>query len=55
MPSALIGAVRDWASPSEFWPVSGVVYVFGQFKKSLFKFKRVVPVELNLQMRNPLR
>ena len=55
IPNALAGAVRDLASPQETWPVTGVVYVFGQFKKSLFKFKRVVPVELNLQMRNPLR
>lgn len=55
MPSALIGAVRDWASPRETWPVTGVVYVFGSFKKSLFSFKRVVPVELDIQMRNPLR
>jgi hypothetical protein len=55
MPSALIGAVRDWATPKETWPVTGVVYVFGQFKKFVFKGKRVVPVELDLQMRNPLR
>ena len=55
MPSALVGAVMDWASPREMWPVNGVVYVFGQFKKLIFKPKRVVPVELNLQMRNPLR
>jgi hypothetical protein len=31
-----------------------VAYVFGRFKKSLFKLKRVVPVELDLQIRNPL-
>ena len=55
MPSALVGAVRDWATPKETWPVTGVVYVFGQFKKWIFKGKRVVPVELDLQMQNPLR
>jgi hypothetical protein len=54
MPSALVGAVVEWASPRETWPVTGVVYVFGQFKKFLFPFKRVVPVELSLQIRNPL-
>lgn len=54
MPRALIGAVLEWASPQPTWSVTGVVYVFGQFKKSLFKFKRVVPVELELQMPNPL-
>ncbi len=54
-PNALVGAVQDLARPKETWPVTGVVYVFGQFKKWIFKGKRVVPVELDLQMRNPLR
>jgi hypothetical protein len=54
MPRALIGAVIEWASPQPTWSVTGVVYVFGQFKKAIFKFKRVVPVELDRQMRNPL-
>jgi hypothetical protein len=53
--SALAGAVEDLTRPKETWPVTGVVYVFGQFKKWIFKGKRVVPVELDLQMRNPLR
>lgn len=53
--SALAGAVEDLARPKETWPVTGVVYVFGQFKKWIFKGKRVVPIELDLQMRNPLR
>ena len=55
MPAALVGAVQDWATPKETWRVTGVAYVFGQFKKWIFKGKRVVPVELDLQMRNPLR
>jgi hypothetical protein len=55
LPNAVLGAVGEIASPQANWPVTGVVYVFGQFRKSLFKFKRVVPVELNFQMRNPLR
>ena len=54
MPRALIGAVIEWASPQPTWSVTGVVYVFGQFKKAIFKFKRVVPVELDLRIRNPL-
>jgi len=39
--------------------VTGRVYVFGRFKKKILgistNFKRVVPVELNLTMRNPLK
>jgi hypothetical protein len=55
LPSALLAALGDWSDSKETWPVTGRVYVFGKFKKSLFSFKRVVPVELNLTMRNPLR
>jgi hypothetical protein len=55
LPSALLTALGDWGDSKETWPVTGRVYVFGKFKKSLFSFKRVVPVELNLRMRNPLK
>jgi len=55
LPSALLAALGDWSDSKETWPVTGRVYVFGKFKKSLFSFKRVIPVELNLTMRNPLR
>ncbi len=54
-PNAVVGAVQDLARPKETWPVTGVVYVFGQFKKWIFTGKRVLPVEIDLQMRNPLR
>ena len=55
LPSALLAAMGEWSESKETWPVTGRVYVFGKFKKSLFSFKRCVPVELNLTMRNPLR
>jgi hypothetical protein len=55
LPSALLAALGDWSDAKETWPVTGRVYVFGKFKKSVFSFKRVVPVELKLTMRNPLR
>ena len=55
LPSALLAAIGEWTESKETWPVTGRVYVFGRFKKSLFSFKRCVPVELNLMMRNPLR
>ena len=53
--SALLAALGDWSDTKETWPVTGRVYVFGKFKKSIFSFKRVVPVELNLSMGNPLK
>jgi len=54
-PRALFGALGEWSQPKDMWPVTGRVYVFGRFKKFLFTFKRVVPVELALSFRNPLR
>lgn len=52
---ALLGALGDWNTSKDVWPVTGRVYVFGRFKKFLFSFKRVVPVELNLSLPNPMR
>ena len=55
LPSAMLAALGEWNESKETWPVTGRVYVFGKFKKAMFSFKRVVPVELSLKMRNPLR
>ena len=55
LPSALLAAIGEWTESKETWPVTGRVYVFGKFKKSIFSFKRVVPVELKMTMRNPLK
>jgi hypothetical protein len=55
LPRAVIAAVDEWGNSKETWPVTGRVYVFGKFKKGPFSFKRCVPVELNVTMRNPLR
>ena len=48
LPSAVFATIDEWSDSKETWPVTGRVYVFGKFKKSLFSFKRCVPVELNL-------
>ena len=53
--NAMLGALGEWGKPKELWPVTGRVYVFGSFKKYFFSFKRVVPVELNLTLPNPLK
>ena len=56
LPNALLAvALGDWSDSKETWPVTGRVYVFGKFKKYGFSFKRCIPVELNVKMRNPLR
>jgi hypothetical protein len=54
-PVAALAAVGEWSNSKETWPVTGRVYVCGKYKKFMFSFKRCVPVELNLVMRNPLR
>ena len=51
---AMSGALGELRDSKEFWRVTGTVLVFGRFKKFGFKFKRVVPVEINLQIKNPL-
>jgi hypothetical protein len=51
----LRGAVRELKDSKEEWSVTGRVFVFGKFKKFGFNFKRVVPVEINIKIKNPLR
>jgi hypothetical protein len=55
LPTAALAAVDEGVNSKETWPVTGRVYVCGKYKKFLFSFKRCVPVELNLTMKNPLR
>lgn len=55
LPTAALAAVDEGISSKEMWPVTGRVYVCGKYKKFVFSFKRCVPVELNLTMKNPLR
>lgn len=52
-PRAVLGVWGEWNQPKDIWPVTGRAYVFGRFKKFLFKFKRVVPIELSLSFKNP--
>ena len=54
-PGALANVMSNIWRTQETWPVKGRVYVFGRFKKFLFKSKRVVPVEFDLTIPNPLR
>jgi hypothetical protein len=51
----LRGVSKELKESKEEWTVTGKVFVFGRFKKSFLKFKRVVPIEINLKIKNPLR
>ena len=54
LPSALLAALGEWSNSKKTWLIEGRVYVFGKFKKTIFTFKRYVPVELNIPIDNPL-
>lgn len=51
---ALRGALNEFRNSKDEWTVTGRVFVFGKFKKMGFYFKRVVPVEINIKINNPL-
>lgn len=50
----LRGALTEFSESKTEWTVTGRIFVFGRFKKAGFSFKRVVPVEINLKIENPL-
>jgi hypothetical protein len=54
-PQAVLRTIDEFLNSKEVWPVTGRIYVCGNFKKFLFKFKRAVPVELQTSINNPLR
>lgn len=45
---------KEFVESKAEWNVTGTVFVFGKFKKFGFKFKRVVPVKIDLKIKNPL-
>jgi hypothetical protein len=57
MPAA--GIVRtawnELRDSKDEWTIKGRVLVFGRFRKMGFSFKRVVPVDVEFKIRNPLK
>ena len=49
------GALREVKNSQTEWLVTGRIFVFGKFKKFGFAFKRVVPVEISVKIKNPLK
>jgi hypothetical protein len=47
-------AWKEIAETRKEWTITGRVFVFGKFKKLGFSFKRVIPVDIKLTIRNPL-
>lgn len=52
--NVLNAAWKEITDSKENWIVTGRVFVFGRFKKFGFSFKRVVPVDVRLEVPNPL-
>lgn len=50
----LSGALKEWRDSKKIWTVRGRVLVFGRFNKFGIKFKRVIPVDVDLLIENPL-
>jgi len=55
LPNAILAAMGELRNSRKKWVISGRVFVFGRFKKSIFSFKRCIPIELDLTIQNPLR
>ena len=47
-------AWKELAETKKVWTITGRVFVFGKFKKFGFNFKRVIPVDINIKIDNPL-
>ena len=54
-PQTLLGALGEITDSKDRWRVTGRVFVFGRFKKSIFNFKRVVPLDIDIMIDNPTR
>ncbi len=52
--STLRTALEELTDSKDHWQITGRALVFGKFKKGFFKFKRVIPVDINLRLENPL-
>ncbi|MBK6725104.1 MAG: hypothetical protein IPG58_18165 [Acidobacteria bacterium] len=48
------GAFKELTDSRNQWRVTGTAFVFGQFKKFGFSFKRVVPIKIDMLVKNPL-
>lgn len=52
--NALRAGWKEFDEKKDEWTVTGRIFVFGRFRKMGFDFKRVIPVDVSLTIRNPL-
>lgn len=48
------GAFKELTDSRDQWRVTGTAFVFGKFKKFGFSLKRVVPIKIDMMVKNPL-
>ena len=48
------GAYKEMVESKKEWAVTGTVFVFGRFDRFGFSFKRVVPIKIDMKIKNPL-
>jgi hypothetical protein len=53
-PSLISSAWKEITDSKVDWTVTGRIFVFGKFRRFGFNFKRVVPVDVRLTVKNPL-
>ena len=51
----LLGTISEVTDSKEEWTVTGRIFVFGKFKKFGMNFKRAVPVDVNIKIKNPVK
>lgn len=47
-------AWKEFTDSKESWLITGRVFVFGKFRKMGLSFKRVVPIDVAIRIKNPL-
>ncbi len=49
------GAFKELTDSRDQWRITGTAFVFGKFKKMGFSFKRVVPIKIDMLVKNQLK
>ena len=53
--SGVRAGIREISESKKKWRITGRAFVFGRFKKSIFRFKRVIPVDIDIEIDSPIR
>jgi len=47
-------ALKELTDSRSQWSITGTAFIFGKFKKLGFSFRRVIPVKIDILVKNPL-